>query len=181
MTKTRRPAGERAKPVTSTIDGAFEEGKDEAVCLKDEIVEWKDNLEANNMEAMPKYDEVSEAADALESGADSLESLEVPECLQGVEVSYTIDTRRKAQSRSGRMGNALAALDAAKSGAEAWLEDNPELEANEDDDDRDEDEELVTQADADEREQQRSEVEEFVNELENAYGELEGVCFPGMY
>lgn len=176
-----RERGERAKPVTGTIDGAFEEGKDEAICLKDEIVEWKDNMEANSMEAMPKYDEVSEAADALESGADALECLEVPECLQGVEVTYTVDTRRKAQSRSGRMGNALSALDAAKSGAEAWLEDNEELEANEDDEDRDEDEELVTEADANEREEQRSAVQEFIDELENAYGELEGVNFPGMY
>lgn len=176
-----RERGERAKLVTGTIDGAFEEGKDEAICLKDEIVEWKDNMEANSMEAMPKYDEVSEAADALESGADSLESLEVPECLQGVEVTYTVDTRRKAQSRSGRMGNALNALGAAKAGAEAWLEDNEELEANEDDEDRDEDDELVTQAEADEREEQCSAVQEFIDELENAYGELEGVNFPGMY
>lgn len=176
-----RERGERAKLVTSTIDGAFEEGKSEVECLKDEITEWKDNMESNSMENLPKFDEVSECADAIESGMDTLDSLEVPECLQGVEVTYTVDTRRKAQSRNGRMGNALSALDAAKAGAEAWLEDNEELEANEDDEERDEEDELVTQAEADEREEQRSAVEEFINELENAYGELEGVSFPGMY
>jgi hypothetical protein len=178
-----RERGERAKPVTGTIDGAFEEGKDEAICLKDEIVEWKDNMEANSMEAMPKYDEVSEAADALESGTDSLESLEVPECLQGVEVTYTVDTRRKAQSRNGRMGNALSALDAAKAGAEAWLEDNEELEFIPEDERDPEETDMTypTEEEVSEREEQRSAVEEFINELENAYGELEGVNFPGMY
>jgi hypothetical protein len=176
-----RERGERAKLVTGTIDGAFEEGKSEVEGLKEEITEWKDNMESNSMENLPKFDEVSECADAIESGMDTLDSLEVPEVLQDVEVTYTVDTRRKAQSRNGRMGNAMSMLDAAKSGAEAWLEDNEELTANEDDDDRDEDEELVTEADANEREEQRSAVEEFINELENAYGELEGVSFPGMY
>jgi len=176
-----RERGERAKLVTGTIDGAFEEGKSEVEGLKEEITEWKDNMESNSMENLPKFDEVSECADAIESGMDTLDSLEVPEVLQGVEVTYTIDTRRKAQSRNGRMGNAMGMLDAAKAGAEAWLEDNEELEANEDDEDRDEDEELVTEADANEREEQRSAVQEFIDELENAYGELEGVNFPGMY
>lgn len=35
--------------------------------LRDEITEWRDNLSSGNMEHLPKYEEVSECADTLES------------------------------------------------------------------------------------------------------------------
>lgn len=178
----RRERGERAKRIEATVLGAFEDGKSEVECLKDEISEWKENMESNNMEALPKFDEVSEAADTLENALDTLESLEVPECLQDLPCVFTQDTRTKARSRNGRMNNALNALDAAKAGGEQWLEDNEALDANDDDqDDLPDDTEIVTQEQADARNEQREAVEEFVNQLEEAYGELEGVNFPGMY
>lgn len=35
--------------------------------LKDEMSEWRDNMESNGMENVPKFEEVSECADALEN------------------------------------------------------------------------------------------------------------------
>ncbi len=86
---TKKIKGERAKLLTGTILGAFEGGQSDVEGLKEEINEWKDSLEGNGMEHLPKYEEVSECADALDSANDTLESLEVPECIQDIDVSYT--------------------------------------------------------------------------------------------
>jgi len=39
--------------------------------LKEESGSWKENMEGANMEHLPKYDEVSECYDALETAYDS--------------------------------------------------------------------------------------------------------------
>lgn len=185
-TRTRRPAGQRAKPVNASAEGAFEDGKSEVEGLKEEMSEWKDNLENNNMEHLPKYDEVSECADALETAGDTLDGIDFPSCISDIPVNYTQDTRQQAQSRAGRLGNALSALEAAKAAGEEFLETKPELtfvdlsERDDDDqelgDDESDDQEAVTQ-----RETDRSEVEQFINDMDEAIGELENVGFPGMY
>ena len=180
-TRPRRPAGSRNHPVKADLSGAFEGGRVDVADLKQEIEDWKDNLEGNNMEHLPKYDEVSECHEALESALERLEGVEPPEHIQDVCADYTQDTRQSALSRSGRLGNALEALAAAKDAAESWLEANPDLEVMDDADAIEEGEDEITQDDIDERQRQRNEVEEFVNELEEAVGELEGVNFPGMY
>lgn len=185
MTKTRLPAGQRAKPVTATAEGAFEDGKSEIESLKEEITEWKENLEGNSMEHLPKYEEVSECADTVESALDTLEGISFPECLSDVPANYTQDTRQSAQSRNGRLSNALAALYAAKEAGEGWLEDNQELEhVSEDDleeDDILDEHQSHDEAEVDQRSNDRSAVEEFINEMDNAIGDLENACFPGMY
>ena len=183
--RPRRPAGQRAKPVTATCEGAWEDGKSEVESLKEEIEEWKSSLESNNMEHLPKYEELEECYGELESGYDTLESIDFPSVLSDVQVSYTQDTRQQAQSRSGRLSNALGALEAAKSEAESWLENNPELEVVERDEE-DEEQELEDgqtygQDEADARENERSEVEEFINQMDEAISSLENVNFPGMY
>jgi hypothetical protein len=176
----------RAKPINASAEGAWEDGKSEVESLKEEIGEWKDNLEGNNMEHLPKYEEVSECADTMESALDTLEGIDFPECLSDVPVNYTQDTRQSAQSRNGRLSNALSALYASKEAGEAWLEENPELELvdlserDEEDQELDEGESDDQQA-VDARESDRSAVEEFINEMDNAIGELENVSFPGMY
>jgi regulator of replication initiation timing len=170
----RRAAGSRNHPVKSDLAGALSDGISEIEELKTEMEEWKDSLESNNMEHLPKYDEVQEAYDALETGLDALQGIEVPEFLEEIDASYTQDTRRKAQSRSYRLGNALNAIDAAKCAAESWLDENPELEVEDDP-------EGELQAVADERAKQREAAEEFFNEVDSAYSELDCVSFPGMY
>lgn len=42
--------------------------------LKEEMGEWRDNLDGANMTHLPKYEEVSEAADELDNVVDELES-----------------------------------------------------------------------------------------------------------
>lgn len=182
--RPRRPAGSRNFPVTSDVSGAFDTGRSDVQDLKQEIEDWKSSLESNNMEHLPKYEELEECYGYLETASDALEGVEPPECVQGVSANFTIDTRTSANSRSGRLQNAMNALDAAKSSCEAWLDENEELEAT-DTEDEDAPKEgeagFVSDDDVSEREQQRSDVEEFQNELENAYSELENVGFPGMY
>ena len=182
--RPRRPAGSRAAPIQSDIGSAFDAGRQDVTDLKEEIEAWKDGLEGNNMEHLPKYEEVSECYDALDSAIGGLEGIEVPDCMEGFDASYTQDTRQSAQSRAGRLNNAMAALDAVKSACEQWLEEFPELEATDTDDEDapvEGDDDFIDEAMVQERETQRGEVEEFQTELENAYSELENVSFPGMY
>jgi len=187
MTRTRRPAGSRAHPVTTTLGSAFEDGRSDVEGLYEEMNDWASNMEGNSMEHLPKYDEVTEARDALETANDTLGGIEPPDAIADLEVHFTTDTRQNAQSRSGRMGNVLQALGAAKDAAEAWMEENPELEVSEPDEEFIdgneplEEEEKVTQEQVEEREAARTEVEEFLNELDSAISEAEGVSFPGMY
>jgi hypothetical protein len=174
-----RPKGTRNHPVKDTVSGALDNGRSEVESLYEEIDEWGSNLESNNMEHLPKYEEVTEARDQLCNANDGLQGIEVPEHLSDLEANYTQDTRRSAYSRSGRMSNALEALGAARDAAQAWLDDNDALEPDEQPEEGEET--GPTQEEADERDAQRDATEEFINELENAIGEAENVGFPGMY
>ena len=42
--------------------------------LQEEIQDWQGNLEANSMEHLPKYDEVTECVDQLETFVDTLDA-----------------------------------------------------------------------------------------------------------
>jgi len=64
-----------------------EEGKSALEELKDEIESWKDNMEGANMEHLPKYDEVSEAYDGLESSVDAYESIDWPDIKEDFSLS----------------------------------------------------------------------------------------------
>jgi molecular chaperone GrpE (heat shock protein) len=46
--------------------------------LLDEMTTWRDNMDNANMTHLPKYDEVSECCDALETTKDELENIEWP-------------------------------------------------------------------------------------------------------
>lgn len=181
--RPRRPAGTRYAPRSGEVSGTLEGGTSVIEELKDEMTEWQSSLESNSMEHLPKYDEVTEAVDALEAAVDALQSLDCPDCITDFPVSYTQDTRTSANSRPGRMSNARQELDAALAGANDWLEENPELEANDpaDEDSYDESLETITDDAVTEREDQRGEVETFAQELEDAISELDNVSFPGMY
>lgn len=186
MNRPRRPAGSRAHPVTSSIGGAIESAASVLEELYSEMEEWASSLEGNSMEHLPKYEEVSEARDALDSPKDELQSIDLPEEIAGVEVSYTQDTRKKAGSRAGRLNNAADELRAAEAGLEAWLEDNPELtfiEVSEEEVDDITLEELETavESEADERNELRDKAQEALDTIQNQLGELDSVCFPGMY
>lgn len=183
MNTTRRKAGSRVHPVKTFLGSAFEDARSEVECLMEEIREWQESLESNNMEHLPKYEEVSACYNELESANDLFQSLEVPEALEELEISFTQDTRQEANSRRGRMGNADTALCAVQSAAEDWLSENEELELtpDEDLDQLPDGQEPVTQEMVDERQEQREKIEQFVSELEEAIGTAQNAEFPGMY
>lgn len=185
MNRPRRPAGSRAHPVTSSILGAIESASSVLEELHSEMEEWASSLEGNSMEHLPKYDEVSEARDALESPKDELESIELPDEIGGVEIKYTQDTRKKAGSRSGRLNNAADELRAAEAGLEAWLEDNPELELVSSVEEGGPDDLMENQTTSEDEEGERTELRDKAQEaldiIQNQLGELDSVCFPGMY
>ena len=157
MTKTRRPAGSRATPFTNSAEDCLVGGTEDIGSLKEEMEEWASNMESNSMEHLPKYDEVNETKDALENAHSGLELLTVPDALAKVMVTYTMDTRRKAQSRAARLDNACAPLDGVLDAARAWLEGNEHGSDGYD------------------------EVDQFADDLENALDEARNVSFPGMY
>jgi cysteinyl-tRNA synthetase len=177
-TRPRRPSGSRNQRMTGSLAGCIESAASVVEELKGEIEEWRDNMESNNMEHMPKFEEVSECYDALEQLLDGeLDSVEVPEFLQDLPVTYTQDTRRSSTSRASRLGNAESELDAAAARVREWLEDNETLEANDNSDDT----EIVTEADVQERDDQREQAEELADKLEELVGQFGDVNFPGMY
>lgn len=117
----------RRKYKTSTHEGTIKESLDCGDVLEDlqtQMGEWQENLEGNNMEHLPKYDEVQEAAEGLEQANDSIQEAanDLAEALEkaGAEhilaetVSYMLMTPYKGRSEPRWMqrDNAIAALQA---------------------------------------------------------------------
>lgn len=119
--------------------------------LRDEMGEWADNMSGANMEHLPKYDEVSEARDALENFCDN--EPEVPAAFNEVRVDV-MENHRKHQSRGDRLSYATQQLVSVVE----WLESD----------------EVTAGPNADDAETLR-------DELQNAIDEAESVSFPGMY
>lgn len=95
----------------ATIAGAIGNAISEVENLRDEMTEWKDNLE-EKFSATEKYERVSEAADALEDVCNT--SLEIPELPKGMLDEVTWNTYKKSKkSRRDRAGDAQLALQAA--------------------------------------------------------------------
>jgi len=89
--------------------------------LRDEMVEWRDNLDGAGMDHMPKYEEVSECCDVLDC-YDELQSdcEELEQMLEGTDLAGVMVTSQDMQPYKGRgfprwmqMSNALAPIRAA--------------------------------------------------------------------
>lgn len=96
----------------TTIGGAIEEAFSEIESLRDEMTEWRDNME-ERLSHTEKYERVSECADAL----DNVREIDVPDSLRDVPVE--IVHQRKASKKSPyprwvRLQNASNALEAVK-------------------------------------------------------------------
>lgn len=101
--------GQRAEPCKGTVVSVADDVQSMVEGLKTEIEEWKDSLESNEMEHLPKYEEVSECfytLEAVEEVADEIVSIieQLPEGTQRAEVTFVQDTRKKATSRSYQFG-----------------------------------------------------------------------------
>jgi hypothetical protein len=147
----------------STIEGCVSDGCSELQSLCEEMTEWRDNLESANMSHMPKFDEVSEVCDVLEQCADE-PSIPAPLPAGLVdEVTYsTLQRYARSMSRATRCDIALAGMRAAAEHLQSFL------------DDHDDDHACWEGC-------ERSDWEQYVEEITNIVDECEGISFPGMY
>lgn len=141
----------------STIGAATPDAFSALETLGEEMREWFDNMEGNNLGSTDKCSRVGETADALEG----LSTVDVPETIEDMEMSYAEQVnkdKRRGASREVRNSNAVQMLEGAKDAAQNWLDDDENKE----------------HAD-------RSDVEEFINDLDNEIGNVDSLEFPGMY
>ena len=185
----------------------LDDAKGEVESLKDELEEWRDNMEGAGMENVPKFEEVSEAADLLDSAFDRLDEVQTdlvdklwPEPEDGWKdgeepTTEGTEWRARSMSRSARMGNAASLMNTLKEAVEARLE-----ELREEHSDR---EDVVMESLMEERgvdtlshddpeladalhkevpeNELLEEVEQLVSEIDQAVDEMECVDFPGMF
>lgn len=148
---------QRSGTLADALGDAFQELED----LKDEMMEWRDNMDGTGLENTEKFEEVEAAADVL----DNIEAVELPAELEDVgneSIEYVeMVNRRKArgQSRAVRCGNSVAIIEAAI----LRLEESRDA-ANESGE--------SGRADA---------IEDVLGELESAKDEAEPIEFPGMF
>lgn len=143
--------------ITEALDEAFENGKGDIETLYEEMDEWRNNMEqSEGLASTMKFEEVEEAANILESAKDNLDSVELADLNLGTDTVTFMENKQRSEPRHVRCSNAVARLEAVKD----YLQHKAENE---------EDETAVEK------------LEEQVEYLEEATGELEGIMFPGMY
>lgn len=138
--------------VRDLLDGS------EVPMLRDEIAEWRDNIE-EKFSNTAKFEEVSECADALDNIADEFEShverlielLEATDAGKAVlDRKVTVPTPKTRQSRADRLGEITGSIEAAlRAIEEAGL--------------------------------RNEEIGSLGDDIEDQIGELDDVNFPGMY
>lgn len=169
--------GKRGKNVKCTEDAtsaieiavsAFEE-------LKDEMGEWRDNME-EKLSHTDKYERVSEAADSLEevhsntedalsTVSSNIDKLDLGTETKAIYFEY-VPYGRKSASRADRMSNATAALESGIDALEGMVS-----ELNED----------TIRKDSEANADALVEVREALDELRNQIDEANSIEFPGMY
>lgn len=155
--------GYKPQPRQNTVPDLVTEGCGELSTLAEEMREWADNLENGNLGHTQKFDDVSACADELER----IDEPSMPEGLGdvlAVAVHWTemVQSRKgRSESRSVRRDNAVARLQAALD----FLQESVEEE----------------QEDSGLTDEQRSEVEQFVTELQDIIDTAESLDFPGIY
>lgn len=148
--------------------------------LKDEMVEWKENMESNSMEALPKFEEVSECADSLETVYDDLEravgeletlaaDCEPLKAKLESKVDYQyFPFQGRHISRASRLDDATTDIGRAIDALNDWLTTEPAIE-------KDGSAGRLLPADT------YAEIEAAIQEIEAATNECCGIDFPGMY
>jgi len=163
-----------------TLADAIANGYSEIQQLRDEMNEWKDNLENGNLGHTDKFSRVEECAEALDSEADNEPSEELPADLVLKEVSVSVQVNRrknKGPSRAVRCSNACAYLQVVCDELEGIMEDLP-TEPEEDDEGR-----ITPEAEkaAEEAQEEKDTLEEIRDHLQSTIEAVEGIEFPGMY
>lgn len=141
---------------TDSTVSAISDAISDLTSLGEECREIVDNA-SENLQQTSRIQTFDETASALEG----LSEPDVPEVVAELPITYVeqISTRKgRGESRAVRCANSVAVLQAAQEAVATWLED----EENEKHEDRDD-------------------VEQLANDLEEIIGEAEGCEFPGMY
>lgn len=118
-------AQSKLKTIEATIPAAIEAFQSGIQDLHDEMESWADNMESNNMEHLPKFEQVTECRDALEQVLNDtmpdVSSAVIKDLLE-VKVSYFEHPGKgkKGPSRATRRDNAVAALEAVIEHVTAW-------------------------------------------------------------
>lgn len=151
----------------ASVENAASDGFSIAEELHGEMEEWAGNMENANMEHLPKYEEVSEARDALEEAKEEVEfpTGELPAGFPEKVTWSEAHTKRRSQSRATRASFASSALEAAASTVEAFLEEHDEDDA----------------CWAVEGVVERSDLEQYAEDLKERAEQLNDINFPGMF
>lgn len=144
---------ENAAGTVSSIDDAYSAMES----LRDECQEIVDNAQDSNLSQTSRIQTLEETCGVLDSCCDAPS---VPDIVAELSINYSVyknKDKRRGVSRSVQRDEAIGIIDQAIGACQEWLDD----ESNTDED-------------------QRSEVEAFIDQLESDKGEWEGVDFPGM-
>lgn len=140
-----------------TLDGIVSDAFGTFQTLRDEIAEWRDNLESNGMEHLPKYEQVSECADALDGFCD--EEPTMPETTLGeMTLKWEESGRKKSNSRASRLSDAVEDIRRVVEHIQEYLEAHQDDPIDED-----------------------GAWDQYASDLQNAIDEAEAVEFPGMF
>ena len=149
-------------PCTGTVS-SISDAISELESLGEECREIVDNAEGGLRETS-RIQTFEETAGTLESVSEP----DVPECIAELSINYGEQrpTRKaRSMSRQVRCSNAIAVLQAASEAAQQWLDDT----------------DCQPEDMSSEKEEQRDEVQTFIDELDNIVGDCESCEFPGMY
>lgn len=138
--------------------------------LRDEMTEWRDNME-EKFSSTDKFSRVSEACDVLEG----LDEPSEPACGAATEIRFDVqkDLRksRALVTRPRRRDYAMMLLDGAFQAIESRIDAIDEATFAEE----------VTDEETEKLETEKDELETYQDEIERLKDELEGVEFPGMF
>jgi hypothetical protein len=172
-----KKTGKRIDPREGTVKQCIDDAIAEFECLKVDMEDWRDSLDANNMGHLPKYDEVCECVDNLDSAMNVIEEIltdGLPAEVNDLPVSYHVDTRRRKKSRNDAFGEALSIFERAVGVMRKWAKDKDEF-LKEIPPKESEKEEYATMKN------RVALVEAAVDEFKSAIDYFSSVSFPGMY
>jgi len=163
-----KKTGKRLDPREGTVKQCIDDAMAEFECLKGNMEDWKDNLDSNNMGHLPKYDEVCECIDELDSAMNAIEGVwndSLPSEVYELPVLYNVDTRKRRKSRSDCFGESLSIFERALCAMRRWFEEKEKLPENE---------KAVIK-------DRIASVETVIAEFDTAMDYFSDVSFPGMY
>lgn len=111
--------GYKTSQIESTVSSILSDAHSATEELMSELEQWRDNMDDNSMDHLPKYEEVSEVAESLSCAVDTLDVDDLVGELGGFNVEATTVTweemrpyGKRSPSRSLRRDNVVSMVDA---------------------------------------------------------------------